>query len=195
LLAGLASGPATADTLDDVLKLAADIGMIDADVVRSKPLIECLIGGGNAVTCAKSVANVQEEALSLLPPTDSNIKLIVDLVQAVADERWLKVIELTGKNGITIACKMMPGGKLRDFFCSGIADVILNEAKAQFEAVYYAITEGDWWRLVTLIDPAIVCKLLPGEIKVLVCDGLLQAIMVSPPLCFAFAGDDGFLDV
>jgi hypothetical protein len=176
LLAGLASGPATADTLDDVLKLAADIGMIDADVVRSKPLIECLIGGGNAVTCAKSVANVQEEALSLLPPTDSNIKLIVDLVQAVADERWLKVIELTGKNGITIACKMMPGGKLRDFFCSGIADVILNEAKAQFEAVYYAITEGDWWRLVTLIDPAIVCKLLPGEIKVLVCDGLLQAI-------------------
>lgn len=172
LLLSATARDATADTLDDVLNVAAQVGLVSKDIATSKPVIECLLGGGNAVTCANSVVNVQEEAQKMLPPTDPNIKLIVNLVQAVANEQWLKVLELAGKSGVSIACELIPGGAIKSFFCSAIAKI----AQSKVEAVYSVIVEGDWWNLVTLIDPAIACELMPADIKAVVCSVLLQVV-------------------
>ncbi|HRX90999.1 MAG TPA: hypothetical protein P5528_16285, partial [Steroidobacteraceae bacterium] len=169
-LFGTLPGNACADTLDDVLGVAVSVGLVNKDLAKSKPVIECLIGGGNAATCVGAAIDVREEAVGMLPPTDSNVRLIVDLVHAVRGERWLKVLELGGKSGAMLACQLVPGGSLRDFFCSGIAKI----AQDKVAAVYAAIFEGDWWKLLTLADPTIACELMPGDVKAIVCSGLLQ---------------------
>ena len=164
------SAPATADSLDDILNVAVSVGLVNKDLAKSKPVIECMIGGGNAATCTGAALDLREEAVGMLPPTDSNIKLIVDLVHAVRGERWLKALELGGKNGAMLACQLVPGGALRDFFCSGIAKI----AQDKVAAVYAAIFEGDWWKLLTLADPTVACELMPGDVKAVLCSGLLQ---------------------
>jgi hypothetical protein len=175
LLAALIIGarPAKADTLDDVLSLLASVGVIDSAVVEAKPVIECVIGGGNVAECTDAVAHVKAEAKSKLAPNDPRIKQVIDIYLAARAGDWLKVFKLGGSK---VACGLVPGGTVKDFFCGPIADQVFAVAGDKIDVIYSAIVKGDWWGLVKLADPSIVCALMPSTVQAVLCNEFMAVV-------------------
>lgn len=171
--AASSAAPAKADALDDLLTLLATVGVIDHAVVEAKPVIECVIGGGGVIECADAVAHVKAEAKSALSPNDPRIKQVIDIFNAVQAGDWLKVFKLGGSQ---VACGVVPGGTVKDFFCGPIADKVFAVAGDKMDAIYTAVSKGDWWGLIKLADPSIVCALMPEAVEKILCNEFAAAV-------------------
>lgn len=161
---------ALADTLDDVLQILAAVGIIDQAVVEAKPVIECVIGGGSVLECTDAVAHVKAEAKSAIAPNDPRVKQVIDIYTAASAGDWLKVFRLGGS---AVACGLVPGGTVKDFFCGALIDAVIAAVGDKFDAVYHAIAAGDWWGLLKLASPSLVCKLMPAAIEAVLCNEFL----------------------
>lgn len=169
LLLGCTSiAPARADTLDKVLQILHTAGLVDGAVVDAKPLIECLIAGGSPTECA---ARIPAPAVgSALSGGDPKVRLVIDLVQAAQQRRWLDVLELTGTDVLAqVACNagLPTGGPVKDFICGGVFVEIASQAKPVVRVVLTAVQSGsldDWLKVAALLGPDLACRLLPDDV-------------------------------
>lgn len=160
--------PARADTLDKMLQILHTAGLVDGAVVDAKPLIECLIDGGSPTACA---ARIPTPAVgSALSGGDPKVKLVIDLVLAAQQRRWLDVLELTGTDVLAqVACNagLPTGGPVKDFICGGVFVEIASQAKPVVRVVLVAVQSGnldDWLKVAALLGPDLACRLLPDDV-------------------------------
>jgi hypothetical protein len=177
--------PARADTLDKVLQILHTAGLVDGAVVDAKPLIECLIDGGSPTACA---ARIPTPAVgSALSGGDPKVKLVIDLVQAAQQRRWLDVLELTGTDVLAqVACNagLPTGGPVKDFICGGLFVEIASQAKPVVRVVLVAVQSGsldDWLKVAALLGPDLACRLLPDDVPGgdVICSTLAQIFGVA----------------
>lgn len=168
LLGCAAIAPARADTLDKVLQVLHTAGLVDGAVVDAKPLIECLIGGGAPTECAARIP--APSVGSALSGGDPKVKLVVDIVIAAQQRRWLDVLELTGTDVLAqVACNagFPTGGPVKDFICGGLFVEIAAQAKPVVRVVLSAVQSGsldEWLKVAALLGPDLACRLIPDDV-------------------------------
>ncbi|MBK8066293.1 MAG: hypothetical protein IPK27_01305 [Rhodanobacteraceae bacterium] len=186
LALGLAPMPsARADTLDQVLQILHTAGLVDGAVVDAKPLVQCLIEGGSASTCAGRVA--APAVGSALSAADPKVRLVVDLVLAAQQRRWIDVLELTGTDVLAqVACTagFPAGGPVKDFICGGLFVEIAQQAKPVVRLVLVAVQSrslDDWLKVAALLGPDLACRLLPDDVPGgdAICSTLAQVFGVA----------------
>lgn len=172
LLAGLLLAPAMAraDTLDTLLDILVNAGVVDGAVKDAKPLIACLIAKKNATACVnvKSLAEQQgKQAVKKFTPSDPAIVATIEIVQAAYASDWIKVLEVTGADLLVqIACKagLSSGGPLKNFICGSVFKEVSHLAKPALRQVLITVnhpTPGNLLSLIGVIDPALACKVVP----------------------------------
>lgn len=198
LLAVLAAPPpASADTLDDILKLLATAGIVDRAIVDAKPLIECLVKNGSAAACidvqktasakagelADETTSAAEKAAAQFVPTDPAVKTVVEIVKAANASNWLKVLELTGIKLLgEIACKagLTWSGPAKEFICGQWAPEIMSLAEPVVREVLSIVQSWpniDLWKLVSVMSFDFACKVSPDvPLKNEVCSLLGAAV-------------------
>jgi hypothetical protein len=178
-----------ADLLDYVIQTVAP------DLPKeTRPLIECLAGGGSATVCAEEAAKSGASgALGKLGANDNRIQLAVKVFEAARDDRWLDVIAAGGQVvAKTLACAVVPvAGPLKTAVCGVIGWVISNQAKT-LDEVYQALKGPDWWGLVKIVGVDAVCKFIPADgaaaaARDFLCSGLGQVLVAAQQFAQAFA--------
>jgi hypothetical protein len=160
----LAASAAQADTLQSVLDLLAQAGVIDQDVANARPVIECVINGGNIENCVKQYAEQKADALLR---SDSKLETAVEVIVAVQNKHWGQVIELAGTDVLKqVVCTAgVPiGGAVKDFICGGVFDVAISLGKPVIKDSIVAIESGDYWKLVTLLGVEYTCEVMPDAV-------------------------------
>jgi hypothetical protein len=207
LLLALASFRAAAidKTVDTILDIV--IQELSPELAPAKPLVVCMIDGGNAVSCTKSfgagyVDQVKGEAKKSLPvdPGGPEVKLVLDIVMAAKDEKWDVVI---GKGGPYVAraviCAVFVPPGVKSFGCPVIGYVIEHHAGSVKQALTY-LTTGDIPGLVKFLGaqfgPEIVCQIIPSsalpagasELKALGCSVLGEILAGAKKIADELAG-------
>ncbi len=198
LLMGCLSFPtvATADSIDTILKLLAQAGVIDSAIIDAKPLVECLVkkspaqcidvkslASKKSAQLKKEATSQAEQAAQQFVPNDPAIKAAVDIIKAANASDWIRVLELTGVKLLgQIACKagLSWGGPLKPFVCGELADKVLNKA----EPIVYEIlvTVKSWpkvniWKLIQLFGFELACEIAPNiPMKSQACGTLGKAV-------------------
>lgn len=126
-----------------------------------------------------------------IPLSDPRVRQIVDVVAAVQNSEWIKVLERGGKEVARIvACAALPpGGPLKQPACDLIGKVIDTNGQ-QFGEVYGALSSGDWWGLIKavtpLFGPEAACAVIPDNpVKDVAC-GTLGKLLAE---AYQFAAD------
>lgn len=177
-MAALPLSFARADALDWTLDAFVKAGVITPEVAQAKPLIKCIADGGELYACGEQAAKQQAGGMLPIQLSDPRIKQIVDVVAAVQNGEWLRVLERGGKEVARIvACAALPpGGPLKQPACDLIGKVIDKNGQ-QFGEIYGAISSGDWWGLIKavtpLFGPEAACAVIPdGPVKDVACGAL-----------------------
>lgn len=180
------AGVARADLLDEVIKYT------EPQLAPAKPLIECLAGGGDAVACAKEVA--EKQATSQLPyqPADPTVKKIVSAFEAARDERWVDFLGLVGEVAASkVTCAMVPlAGPVKSAACQIIEYAIAKNGQL-LGKTYQAVMGPDWWALFKIVGTG-VCQFIPadgdaGYAKDVLCGALGQVLIVAQQFASMFA--------
>ncbi len=187
---------AKADSIDTILKILAQAGVIDSAIVDAKPLVECLVQKSPAQCvdikslASQKAAQLKEEATSKAEqaaqqfvPNDPAIKAVVDIIKAANASDWIRVLELTGVKLLgQIACKagLSWGGPLKPFICGEIADKVLTKAEPVVHEIL--VTVKSWpkvniWKLIQLFGFELACEIAPNiPMKSQACSTLGKAV-------------------
>ncbi len=169
---------ATADELDDVLKVMEKYGGLDPAIRDAREMLDCLVShNGDATACFDIPTEAEKQAgkaAAKYMPDDPKIQAIVDIVFAVQKNQWLTVIELAGLDIMApLICEnaARASGPVGKWFCAKpFRQVVDSYAEPIVEEAFRLINGGglDLGKLFELVallaDLDLACQLIPKEI-------------------------------
>lgn len=177
LFAAPAVPSAHADELDDVLKLMVDAGILDAAIVDARDMLDCLIAkNGDATACFNIPTEAEKQAgkaANTFMPDDPKVQGVIQLVFAVQNGEWLKVIEIAGLDIMSpLLCEntVRASGPVGSWFCSGPFQEVVNGyldpvVEAAFSLLNGNVDVGTLFELVALLaNLDLACKQIPDEL-------------------------------
>jgi hypothetical protein len=194
LVGSWAAQPARADTLDTLLSIAAE-ALGEPWLKDARPIIECVRDHGAANCAGMQIKTQANAAAKQVMPNDPLIQQAIQLINAVDEEDWLKVIETAGGAAIQATCKfaLSSGSKVKEFMCDAVGHVSDSALKAVFKAVRNPSVSNLVNAIGAIGDPGVICELVPDfPAKAGVCGPLGSVIQMTKDLAkeAAKAGKD-----
>lgn len=194
LVGAWAAQPARADTLDTLLTIAAE-ALGEPWLKDARPMIECIRAHGPANCAGMQIKTQANAAAKQVMPKDPLIQQAIQLIDAVDDEDWLKVIETAGGAAIQATCKLTlsSGSKVKEFMCDAVGKISDSALKAVFKAVRNPSVSNLVNAIGAIGDPDVICDLVPDfPAKDGVCGPLGSVIQMTKDLAkeAAKAGKD-----
>lgn len=171
------SAPAAADTAGDVkliLGALAKAKIINPKIVDASDLIYCfamqspeqcvdLQDVGDQL--ASDAASDAEKKAAEFIPSDPMVQTAVDIVRAVIQDDWLRVLELAGVKllgQISCTASLAVTGPLEPFICGSFADEVLSKADPLVHEILVVVKDFpnvNLWKLITLFGFELACDM------------------------------------
>ncbi len=155
----------SSSTVDKLLNILVQTGVVDPAVNDARNLIICLVNNRSNPTNCINQAEAQEKSID-----DPAVKGVVEVILAANDKDWVKVLEITGTDVLfQFVCKagLSATGPLKKFVCGGLFQQVAAKGKPVLRQVLVAFKSDsldEWLKAIALIGPNLACEIIPDSV-------------------------------